>query len=99
MTTEMDLCRLGLGAVLTEHIYRVSEKFALEVIVDLFETCPGLAVTTQFKQSVMDLKTILEARGPATTGKGDLFENVVFSNLLRPCFQNKYVTDLPFVKS
>ena len=99
LTTEMDLCRLGLGALLDEHVYRVSEKFALEVIVDFFDERPDLATSIQFNQSVMDLKTLLEARGHATSGKGDLFENVVFSNLLRPCFQDKSVTELPFVSN
>ena len=99
MTNEMDLCRLGLGALLNEHVYRVSEIFALEVIDELFIKYPDIAVSVQFNQSCDDFRTILEARGRATSGKGDLFENVVFSNLLRPCFQDKCVTELPFVSS
>ena len=96
-TTLMDLCRIGLGALLMKDTYCVSEKFALEVIEDLFNQYPALSSAIEFKKSVDDVQTVILARGPSTTTKGDLFENVVFYNLLRPCFQDKPITSLPFI--
>ena len=96
-TTLMDLCRIGLGALLMKDTYCVSEKFALEVIEDLFNQYPTLSSAIEFKKSVDDVQTVVLARGPSTSTKGDLFENVVFYNLLRPCFQDKPITSLPFI--
>ena len=96
-TNKMDLCRIGLGANLEKNVYRVSEKFALEVIEDLFSKYPDIEMKIKFQQSVDDLNTVVLARGPTTSTKGDLFENVVFNNLLRKCLQDKPVTQLPFV--
>ena len=96
-TSDLDLCRVGLGALKAKDVFRVSERFAIEVIKEFFEENPKLDASVAFRQSVADLKTVLRARGGTTTAKGELFENVVFNTFRRACFQNKAVSDLPFV--
>jgi len=96
-TSDLDLCRVGLGALKDKDVFRVSERFAIEVIKEIFEENPKLDASVAFRQSVADLKTVLRARGGTTTAKGELFENVVFNTFRRACFQNKAVSDLPFV--
>jgi len=97
-TFDMDLCRIGLGALIEANVFRVSEKFALEVIEDYFEQNPGLEVSIAFQQSLEDIQTVVSARGETVTAKGELFENLVFQALRRPCFQGKSVSNLPFVE-
>jgi hypothetical protein len=98
-TTDLDLCRIGLGALVEKDVFRVSEKFALEVIEDYFARTPSSDASISFQSSVRDLETVVLARGEAVTAKGELFENVVFQAFRRPCFQNKPVTELPFISA
>ena len=76
-TSDLDLCPIGLGAMTEKNVFRISERFALEVIENFFESNPDLDASVWFNQSVTDLETVLLARGGAVTAKGELFENVV----------------------
>jgi hypothetical protein len=95
----LDLCCIGLGALLKKDVYRVSERFALEVVEDFFESIPGLEARLEFRQSMTDLATVNRACRGTVTAKGHLFENLVFHAFRRPSFQGKPVSELGFVST
>ena len=97
VTSSEDLCAVGIAASVTRGSFVVEEKFALDTIRDWFDANPLLASRAGFKQAVADLQALIQSRGSTSSGKGDLFENVLDHALLNKLLHGP-VLDLRFLQ-
>jgi len=87
---------LGLAQIDDDREFHIMEQFAFDTIKAFFDARGPLGETIAFMQSVADLDQVISHFQAATTGKGDIFEDVVFHTLA--FCKGKTVADLPFVQ-
>jgi len=91
-----DWCKLGLAQVDNDGNFRMMEAFTFETVADFFNARENLQETLAFRSSLNDLQKLVEHFNMSVTGKGDMFEDIVFHTLIFS--KGTAVAKLPFVK-
>lgn len=77
-----DWCRLGLAQIDDDREFHIMEQFAFDTIKAFFHASGHLPEAIDFGRSISDLKKVISHFQTSTTGKGDIFEDVIFHTLV-----------------